>query len=360
MEEQVLARGMHELIIDPEFESLLDSLAQEELSTLETSIDHNGCIEAICAWDGVIVDGHNRYKICWKLGKPFPVRMMHFANRNEAILWMIERQLGRRNVPPYKRAELLRMQKAILSMQAEERMMAGKKAQDPVTLMSQGQGEEGSPEALMPKGQAEEGNPVTLMSQGQNETGRTRAKFAKMVGVSEGTLSKIDAIDRDGDEETKKKLRRNEMSINKAFVETIRKKHEGKTQICERCGKEKPFEDFPLRPGKSRYETVCKECEAERKKEVQDMPSGMSSVGGFIRHSGYQLPDEPESFPKVQQQMQIALDNCVDSLELAFQNYTTGMQSAENDKIVDDLISSAFRRIRQMNNEHKKEANNHE
>ena len=90
------------------------------------------------------------------------------------------------------------------------------------------------------------------------------------------------------------------------------------------------------------------------------MPSGMSKVGGFIRHSGYQLPDEPESFPKVQQQMQMALDNCVDSLELAFQNYTTGMQSAENDKIVDDLISGAFRRIRQMNNEHKKEANNHE
>ena len=238
------------------------------------------------------------------------------------------------------------MQKTLLAAQAENRMLAGKKASGIDVNTHQNQGEEGNPEALMP--------------QGQSETGRTRAKFADMVGVSDGTMRKIDYIDRDGDEETKKKLRRNEMSINKAFVETIRKKHEGKTQICERCGKEKPFEDFPLRPGKSRYETVCKECEAERKKEVQDMPSGMSSVNGFIRHSGYQLPDEPESFPMVQQQMQLALENCVESLKLAFQNYTSGMQSAENDKIVDDLISGAFRQIRQMNNEHKKEANNHE
>ena len=346
MEEQVLERGMHKLTTDPEFESLFEDLAQEELSTLESSIDRNGCIEAVCEWNGVIVDGHNRYRICWKLNKPFPVRMMHFANRNEAILWMIERQLGRRNVPPYKRSELLRMQKALLAAQAEKRKLAGKKADESETIMSRNQDEERNLEALMP--------------QGQKETGRTREKFAEMVGVSDGTMRKIDYIDRDGDEETKKKLRRNEMSINKAFVETIRKKHEGKTQVCERCGKEKRFEDFPLRPGKSHFETVCKECEAERKKEVQDMPSGMSNVDGFIRHSGYQLPDEPESFPKVQKQMQMALDNCVESLELAFQNYTAGMQSAENDKIVDDLISGAFRRIRQMNNEHKKEANNHE
>lgn len=40
-------------------------------------------------------------------------------------------------------------------------------------------------------------------------------------------MSKIDAIKRDGDEETKKKLRRNEMTINKAFEETIKKKYEG-------------------------------------------------------------------------------------------------------------------------------------
>ena len=328
---RVLAKGMWELKKDPDFEELLSPLDKETYDTLRSGIERAGCTETVKTWNGIIVDGHNRYKICWELNEPFGVTEMEFTDKGEAILWMIDMQIGRRNITAFQRTALALKKREIYAEKAKGRMLAGVKVDNPSQNSDQG-----------------------------TTKGRTDEHIAKDAGVSRDTVARVKKLQKYADEDTKDKLRRGELSINKAYTETIQKQHAGEMRVCERCGKEKPFEDFPLRPGKSRYETVCKECEAERKKEVQDMPSGMSSVGGFIRHSGYQLPDEPESFPKVQQQMQIALDNCVDSLELAFQNYTTGMKSAENDKIVDDLISSAFRRIRQMNNEHKKEANNHE
>ena len=57
-------RYRYQLIIDPEFESLVPPLSQEEYSQLEANILRDGCRDPITIWDNVILDGHNRYKIC--------------------------------------------------------------------------------------------------------------------------------------------------------------------------------------------------------------------------------------------------------------------------------------------------------
>ena len=56
-----------ELRIDPEFESKIPPLTEEEFRQLEDNILTDGLvINPIIVWNGVIVDGHNRFHIIEK------------------------------------------------------------------------------------------------------------------------------------------------------------------------------------------------------------------------------------------------------------------------------------------------------
>lgn len=89
-----------ELRIDPEFEGKIPPLTDEEFQQLESNILADGIvINPIIVWDGVIVDGHNRYRIVGKYPHiPFTTSEKGFANRYEAIAWICKNQLGRRNL----------------------------------------------------------------------------------------------------------------------------------------------------------------------------------------------------------------------------------------------------------------------
>lgn len=96
-----------ELTIDREFRDLIRPLMKEEYRLLESALQTDGCREPITVWKGVIVDGHNRYEICTRLGIPFEVRERHFDNREEAIIWICANQLGRRNISEETRRYLI-------------------------------------------------------------------------------------------------------------------------------------------------------------------------------------------------------------------------------------------------------------
>lgn len=89
---------MEKLIIDEEFRTIIPPLSADEYANLERSLRREGCREAIRVWDGVIVDGHNRYEICWKWGIAYQVIRMKFSSREEAISWICLNQLSRRNL----------------------------------------------------------------------------------------------------------------------------------------------------------------------------------------------------------------------------------------------------------------------
>lgn len=55
--------------------------------------------DALIVWNDTIIDGHNRWRIIQKHPDlPFTVEERTFENRDEAILWMCNNQLGRRNL----------------------------------------------------------------------------------------------------------------------------------------------------------------------------------------------------------------------------------------------------------------------
>lgn len=97
------------LKIDPEFQGKIPPLTFEELEQLEKNIVNDGkIINPIIVWNGLIVDGHNRYAILQKHPDiPYTVHEKEFADRFEAIVWICKNQLGRRNLTPEQKKYLV-------------------------------------------------------------------------------------------------------------------------------------------------------------------------------------------------------------------------------------------------------------
>ena len=97
------------LEVDPEFESQILPLTEEEFRQLEENILADGVVlQSIIVWKGVIIDGHNRWRIIKK--HPFleyTVYEMSFPDRYAAIIWICKNQLGRRNLTPAQKKYLV-------------------------------------------------------------------------------------------------------------------------------------------------------------------------------------------------------------------------------------------------------------
>ena len=97
---------MHKPRISPVFKALIPPLSSTEYGQLEQSILAHGCRDPIVLWRDKIIDGHNRYEICTKHGIPYETVKLRFPSRDAAKLWMLENQLGRRNLTDAMRIEL--------------------------------------------------------------------------------------------------------------------------------------------------------------------------------------------------------------------------------------------------------------
>ena len=91
---------MQEIIIDEEFRSLLPALDKETYRLLEENIIQNGCRDALVLWEGILIDGYNRYRICTEHEIPFNTIEKAFGAREEALIWIVSNQISRRNLLP--------------------------------------------------------------------------------------------------------------------------------------------------------------------------------------------------------------------------------------------------------------------
>ena len=103
---------LQHLTIDPEFQGTIPPLQEEELKQLEENILTDGVvINPLIVWDGVIVDGHNRYRILQKHPEiQFTTYEKKFPDRYAAIAWICKNQLGRRNLTPQQFKYLIGLQ----------------------------------------------------------------------------------------------------------------------------------------------------------------------------------------------------------------------------------------------------------
>src|SRR5262245_22638550 len=94
------------ITIDPEFQALIAPLQPIELAELEASLKSEGCREPLAIWQGLLIDGHNRYQICQRAGIEFKTRNVDFADREYVKLWIETNQLGRRNLTDDQRTAI--------------------------------------------------------------------------------------------------------------------------------------------------------------------------------------------------------------------------------------------------------------
>jgi len=105
-----------EINIDPEFASLIPPLSKDELAQLEQSLlAENRCRDPLVIWKGhhILLDGHNRLRLCQKHGIPFQTIELDFPDREAARNFIIHNQLGRRNLTP-EGASYLRGQRYLI------------------------------------------------------------------------------------------------------------------------------------------------------------------------------------------------------------------------------------------------------
>ena len=201
------------MIIDEEFAGLIPPLTDEEYKGLEASIVAEGCRDALVLWSDVLVDGHNRYRICEAHGLPYKTVQKDFADRNEVLLWMLKNQLGRRNLNDFQRVEMVRKCENAVKAKAKERQATSTGGANP-------QLREKLPEA---------------------ETGkRATDELGTMAGVSRKTYEHATEILDEAPEEVIQAVRKDELSINAAY-EVTKLPQEKQQEVSSRISQgEKP------------------------------------------------------------------------------------------------------------------------
>jgi len=188
------------IIIDKEIESYLPRLSETQFSELAKSIIAEGCRDPLVVWDngddsGILLDGHNRYRICQEHKIGCDVAPMSFPDRASALIWLIQNQFNRRNLEPYQRAELALKLEPLIAAKAKERQRCGQGG----VLLS----------ATLP-----EAKPID-----------TRAEVAKVAGIGERNIAKAKVIQEKAPEEVKERLRTGQTTINREYKEIVEGVH---------------------------------------------------------------------------------------------------------------------------------------
>jgi len=184
---------MHNILIDSEFQALIPPLSVEERTQLEANILADGCRDPLVVWEtsdgqNILIDGHNRYEICTRLGSAYEVEWMQFADRSDVIEWIIKNQFGRRNLSDYQRGVLALRMKPIMEARARANLIAS--------------GEN------FGKGSLKSDDPIKPI--------RTDAAVADLANLGKDTIRKIERIEEVAQPEVKALASAGEVSINLA------------------------------------------------------------------------------------------------------------------------------------------------
>ncbi|NMC35312.1 MAG: hypothetical protein GYA36_23070 [Veillonellaceae bacterium] len=202
---------MNGIAVDPEFAALIPPLTFDERTQLENNVLAEGIREPLTVWQGILLDGHNRYALAQKHGLQYATREAAVADRNAARKWIINNQLGRRNLSPtaasYLRGKLYE---------------AEKKA-------------EGRPEKL---------------AQNDLVSGPTAQRMATATGVSEATIKRdaafavaVDAIAETVGEEARSEILSRDAKVTKQEVVAL-----GKTATAEPAKARAAWEQLKSKP----------------------------------------------------------------------------------------------------------------
>lgn len=235
------------IIIDKEFESLIPPLTENEFAQLEENCVKDGIRDPLVVWehDGndVLVDGHNRFRIVGKHPTlQFNINRMKFADRNSVMVWIIDNQLGKRNLIPYDKTVLLLKRKEILSKTA--RQISNSNLKQGITER--------------PK---------------LGSRGRVNKQIGDIVGMGAENVRKVEAINNSGNTKLIQQVRNGEKSIHQGWTE-LKEKERKQIDLSAKAHLEKAEErnrEF------QETKTVSIEDVAQNRKDTVEIAKGKSN-----------------------------------------------------------------------------------
>ena len=177
----------------PEMAELLPPLTGEQLAALEADILKNGCYSPVIVnEDMVVIDGHNRQRLCEQHGLPYQMAVFSFEDMLEAKQWALDTQKGRRNLDKWELGKIaLRLKPDIEARARANQSAAGGDKSDQGALLTT------LSEALPPV--------------------NTRKELADTVGIGEVTMGKVMQIDEHAPAAVKEALDSGDLSINQGY-----------------------------------------------------------------------------------------------------------------------------------------------
>jgi len=184
-----------------ELESLIPPLSNEEFKQLERNILEEGIREPLITWNGILIDGHNRYRIAQEHDMNYETLEKEFENINRVKEWMIHNQFGRRNLSNYQRSVLALHLDSVFKERAKEKMK-----------LSEGKGIQKSEDLKEPE--------FIVMKE-----------IGKVANVSHDTIAKVKKIEANATPEVKARLNTGTMSINEAYKEIKKEEKQNNFEI---------------------------------------------------------------------------------------------------------------------------------
>ncbi len=87
-----------QITVDNELKSYIRPLKDEEYEKLKESILIEGIRDPLVVWQGILLDGHHRYKIAQEHNLEYKIVEIELPNKEAVKEWIIKNQLGRRNL----------------------------------------------------------------------------------------------------------------------------------------------------------------------------------------------------------------------------------------------------------------------
>ncbi len=197
--------------IDGEFKDLIPPPSAVELEGLEADIVRAGrALVPLMLWGNTLIDGHNRYGICTRLGLPFETMDVGEADwtRTDVRIWIRRNQLHRRNLDSLTRCELA------LGLEGDlrEKGLAAKRAAGEAFGRGQEKVVPISAQAIASPGLEPEPTPKP-----PKRVDTTRKQVADHAGVSQDTLDKARVVIERSTPEAQAAIKAGTSTINKEY-----------------------------------------------------------------------------------------------------------------------------------------------
>ena len=236
------------LKIDPELQSLLPPLSEGEYQQLEDNIVNNGYDKnfPIMVWKGYIADGHNRYKICKEHNiTDYTVTTLAYQTKEEVMEWMLDVQLGRRNLNKAQRVFAAEKFREYYEKQARKNLVTSTGGNN--------------------------ARPLTKWTKADNDQIHVRTKLSDKAGVGSGTYYRCKTVLDSDNEELKQQMLSGDITINAAYnmVKEDIKKEDGKDDDDIKEVKSNAPENHPVESNNN--STVSSTHSIDKKTENDDV-----------------------------------------------------------------------------------------